>query len=102
MLQAHVEAGLDPQHFWTLTPREWLVLMRGAHDRREAARITAAVTSWLGTHLDGKGLDAWIASARREAAGPIPPEVVDRMLALSSVGLPMMTLDEYRSMKGAR
>jgi len=102
MLQAHVEAGLDPRHFWTLTPREWLVLMRGAHDRREAARITAAVTSWLGTHLDGKGLDAWISSVRREAAGPMTPEAVDRMLTHTAASLPVMTLDEYRSMKGAR
>lgn len=100
MLRAHVAAGLDPAAFWLLTPREWLVRMRGAGERLTAARASAATAAWVGTHLDGKGLDAWIERTSRGPAPPLSPDAVDRMLTHTAAGLPVLTMDDYRKMKG--
>lgn len=103
MLQAYVAAGLDPAGFWSLTPREYLVRLRGADKRTDRSfdrlRAASAVGAWIGAHADAKGLEAYLASIGRKDAQPLTPEGVDRMLRHTAAGLPEIPIDDYLSMK---
>lgn len=46
MLQAYVAAGFDPAAFWFLTPRLYLVQMRGVRDRLKREQEDRAWSAW--------------------------------------------------------
>lgn len=50
MLADYISAGFDPDAFWRLTPRLYLVHMRGAAARRE---IEQSEREWLAWHIAG-------------------------------------------------
>jgi hypothetical protein len=47
MCAAYVAAGLPPERFWTLTPRLYMIEMRGAADRLERQRRERIEDAWL-------------------------------------------------------
>lgn len=100
MLKAHVAAGLDAGLFWRLTPREWLVHLQGARDRMAAVQASSAIATRAATHCDAGEFEAWLASTTQQSRPPLTPEAVDRMLTHTAVGLPVITMEEYRDMKG--
>lgn len=51
MCGAYIAAGLPPDRFWTLTPRLYMVEMRGAADRLDRQRRERIEEVWLGAKL---------------------------------------------------
>ncbi|MBJ2150632.1 phage tail assembly chaperone [Paracoccus sp. IB05] len=96
LLEAHVKAGLDPQDFWSLTPREWAIRMDGAAAQLEAQRGLLAVSAWVGANTDKAGLERYIEGGNAE---PHPPEALERMLMSASAGMVTMTMDQYLNLR---
>jgi hypothetical protein len=47
MCAAYIAAGLPPERFWTLTPRLYLVEIRGAADRLQREKRNQIEAAWL-------------------------------------------------------
>lgn len=52
MLSEYVAAGFDPAAFWSLTPRLYLVQMRGAGERLKREHEGRAWLAWHSAALD--------------------------------------------------
>lgn len=51
MCAAYIAAGLPPDRFWTLTPRLYLLEIRGAADRLQRERRSQIEAAWLNATL---------------------------------------------------
>lgn len=83
-----------------MTPREWALRLQGAGKARLAQRRMLAEAAWVGAHADKAGIAAYL---RHDAPGePMSPEGLDRMLRSSSVGLRVVSIEDYLASKRGR
>ena len=87
-----VAAGFDLGPFWDLTPRSYMILMRGAKERHKHQRLlmAEAVRAASFQHED---FQKWIAALSGQDFR-LPPEVLDGALRRAASGLETITMGE--------
>ncbi|CUH66810.1 hypothetical protein TG4357_02653 [Thalassovita gelatinovora] len=90
----YCEAGFAEETFWTLTPRRYLIVMRGAQKRRAERIADTAEAAWVGFHVERKDLDRYCAALRGEDLTQ-PPEALGSVLTSASTGMAVVSWPEY-------
>ena len=100
MLSDYAAAGFDPEAFWALTPRLYLLHMQGRAEREDSESRRMVTGAWLTAMLFRSARLPRLARLLRDrpaSGGDI--DVRHRLASLRS-GRPAMTMDEWRARHG--
>lgn len=91
-----VAAGFDLGVFWRLTPRSYVLMMRGAVERSRAQRLSMAEAVRAASHLDADDFEKWVTAVSGRDLR-LPPDVLDGALRRSSNGMEVITMGKALS-----
>lgn len=97
MLSAHVAAGFDPEAFWDLTPRLYLLHMQARARQADQAARDATSAAWLTAALVRAAKLPKLSRLLKAPPGAPTASSVGVRLAALKTTLPTMSMSEWRS-----
>ena len=99
MCADYIGAGLPPERFWDITPRLYIIELRGARKRLEREQSERVEAAWITAALTRSAKLPKLDKLLGIKARPRRPEEVKAQLAAISSVLPKITLAEWRARK---
>jgi hypothetical protein len=88
-----VAAGFDYRQFWHLTPRSYVLMMKGWREGDQQRRLATAEAVRAGARMDGSDYEKWV-SAVSGRDNRLPESALSSALRSASSGLKTITMRE--------
>jgi hypothetical protein len=88
-----VAAGFDLSMFWRLTPRSYVLMMRGAREGARARSLSMAAAIRAGFWLDSDDFEKWVGAVSGQDRR-WPPEVLQSTLRRAAQGMETISMGE--------